>query len=214
MTGAVTGTATGMAPAPNIDWHNLPLFPLGTVLFPGGVLPLRVFEARYVDMMRERMKAEQPFGICLIKEGAEVGGPAVPFEIGCLAAIVDFDMQQLGVLNIRTHGGARFRVLETRNAADGLVLATTEAVSDDAVLPVPAAFSQCALMLRAILPKLPSELVRTPHQFEDAAWVSNRLAEILPIQALAKQRLMQLTDPLMRLEIIHKYLAQQGLKGE
>ena len=196
-----------------IDWHNLPLFPLGTVLFPGGVLPLRVFEARYVDMMRERMKAEQPFGVCLIKDGAEVGGPAVPFEIGCLASIVDFDMLQPGILNIRTHGGARFRVLETRNEADGLVRANTEAVSDDAKLPLPAEFSQCAQMLRAILPKLPGGLVRTPHQFDDAAWVSNRLAEILPIQALAKQRLMALTAPLMRLEIIHKYLTQQGLNN-
>ena len=195
-----------------IDWNTLPLFPLGTVLFPGGVLPLRVFEVRYVDMMRERMKAAQPFGVCLIKEGAEVGGPAVPFEVGCLAEIVDFDMQQPGVLNIRTHGGARFRVLETRSQADGLVLARAEGVDDDAPTPVPAAFSQCALMLRAILPKLPAGMIRTPHQLDDAAWVSNRLAEILPIQPLAKQRLMELTNPLMRLEIIHKYLTQQGLK--
>ena len=195
-----------------IDWNNLPLFPLGTVLFPGGVLPLRVFEVRYVDMMRERMKAAQPFGVCLIKEGAEVGGPAVPFEVGCLAEIVDFDMQQPGVLNIRTHGGARFRVLETRSQADGLVRARAEGVDDDAPTPIPAAFSQCALMLRAILPKLPAEMIRTPHQLDDAAWVSNRLAEILPIQPLAKQRLMELAGPLMRLEIIHKYLTQQGLK--
>ena len=195
------------------DWDNLPLFTLGTVLFPGGVLPLRVFEARYVDMMRERMKSGQPFGVCLIKEGAEVGGPAVPYDVGCLASIVDFDMPQLGVLNLRTHGGGRFRVLETRSETDGLVRARAEALADDAPVPVPAAFDQSALMLRAILPKLPAELVRTPHQFDDAAWVSNRLAEILPIQPLAKQHLMELTDPLMRIEIIHKYLAQQGLKN-
>lgn len=199
--------------ASTTDWHNLPLFPLGTVLFPGGVLPLRVFEARYVDMLRERMKLAQPFGVCLIKEGPEVGGPAVPFETGCLASIVDFDMQQLGVLNIRTHGGGRFRVLETHSESNGLVRARTEALADDAMIAIPAQFGNCTLMLRAILPKLPTELVRTPHQFDDAAWVSNRLAEILPIQALAKQRLMELTDPLMRLEIIHKYLAQQGLKN-
>lgn len=194
-------------------WSNLPLFPLGTVLFPGGVLPLRVFEARYVDMMRECMKAGSPFGVCLIKAGSEVGAPAVPHEVGCLAAIVDFDMQQLGVLNIRTHGGGRFRVLETRNETSGLVRAHAEALADDAALPIPMRFANCALILNAILPNLPADMIREPHQFEDAAWVSNRLAEMLPIQALAKQKLMELTDPLMRLEIIHKFLGQQELKA-
>lgn len=195
------------------DWANLPLFLLGTVLFPGGVLPLRVFEARYVDMMRECMKAGQPFGVCLIKDGSEVGAPAVPHGTGCLAQIVDFDMPQLGVLNIRTHGGARFRVLDTRNAVSGLVRARAEAWPDDAAVPIPASFGNCPLILRAILSKLPAQMIREPHQFDDAAWVSNRLAEILPIQPLAKLRLMELDDPLMRLEIIHKYLAQQGLKA-
>ena len=194
------------------DWSNLPLFPLGTVLFPGGVLPLRVFEARYVDMMRECMKADRPFGVCLIKEGSETGTPAVPHDAGCLAGIVDFDMQQLGVLNIRTHGGGRFRVLATRNEASGLVRAHAEAIADDPALPVPLEFSNCSLILKAILPKLPTGMLREPHQFEDAAWVSNRLAEILPIQSLAKQKLMELTNPLLRLEIIHKFLGQQGLK--
>ena len=176
------------------------------------MLPLRVFETRYVDMMRECMKAGSPFGVCLIKEGRETGAPALPHDVGCLAEIVDFDMQQLGVLNIRTHGGARFHVLETRNEAGGLVRARAEAVADDPALPVPPEFANCALILRAILPKLPAGMLREPHQFEDAAWVSNRLAEILPIQAIAKQRLMELTDPLMRLEILHKFLEQQGLK--
>ena len=80
------------------DWSSLPIFPLGTVLFPGGALPLKGFEARYIDMTRECMKSGMPFGICLIKEGAEVGSPAVPHTIGCLATITDWDMQQLGVL--------------------------------------------------------------------------------------------------------------------
>lgn len=203
--------SSGSAPAAP-DWSNLPLFLLGTVLFPGGVLPLRVFEARYVDMLRECMKAGQPFGVCLIKEGSEVGAPAVPHDAGCLAQIVDVDMEQLGVLNIRTHGGARFRVLDTRNEASGLVRARAEARPDDAAVPVPAGFGNCALILRAIVPKLPAGIVREPHQFDDAAWVANRIAELLPIQPLAKLRLMELDDPLVRLEIIHKFLARQGLK--
>jgi len=201
--------AAGSAP----DWANLPLFPLGTVLFPGGVLPLRVFEARYVDMMRRCMKAAQPFGICLIKEGSEVGSPAVPHDVGCLATITDFDMQQLGVLNIRTQGSGRFRVLKTRSQNDGLVMASAEPVPDDAAIPVPIEFSACTLTLRAVLPKLPADVIPEPHLLDDASWVSNRLAQILPIQPLAKQRLMELPDPLMRLEIIHKFLAQQGLQS-
>ncbi len=195
------------------DWANLPLFPLGTVLFPGGVLPLRVFEARYVDMMRRCLKAGQPFGICLIKEGSEVGTPAVPHDVGCLATITDFDMQQMGVLHIRTQGAGRFRVLTTRTQLDGLVMASAEPIPDDAAVEVPVKFSACTLTLRAVLPRLPADVIPAPHKLEDASWVSNRLAQILPIQSLAKQRLMELPDPLMRLEIIHKFLAQQGLQS-
>ncbi len=194
------------------DWSNLPLFPLGTVLFPGGVLPLRVFEARYVDMMRECMKANQPFGVCLIKEGHEVGAPAVPHEVGCLATITDFDMQQPGVLTIVTRGAGRIRVLDTHAQANGLVRARAEAITDDPAAAVPAAFSVCALTLRAILPQLPAGMIAEPHQFDDATWLSNRLAEILPVQTLAKQRLMELPDALTRLDIIHTFLGQQGLK--
>jgi hypothetical protein len=195
-----------------VDWSNLPLFPLGTVLFPGGVLPLRVFETRYVDMMRECMKSGQPFGVCLIKEGNEVGTPAIPHDVGCLASIVDFDMQQPGVLNITTRGAGRFRVLDTRTDPNGLVRANAAAVADDPATSVPAEFNACSLMLGAILPKLPAGMIPEPHRFDDASWLSNRLAEILPIQALAKQRLMELPDPLMRIEIIYKFLGQQGLK--
>ena len=201
------------APLNPPDWHKLPLFPLGTVLFPGGVLPLRVFETRYVDMMRECMRAGQPFGVCLIKEGPEVGAPAVPHAIGCLASITDFDMQQPGVLNIVTRGAGRFRVLDTFAQANRLVRARAEAIPDDPAAAVPLAFSVCALTLRAILPELPAGMIATPHQFDDATWLSNRLAEILPIQALAKQRLMELPDALTRLEIIHTFLAQQGLNA-
>jgi Lon protease-like protein len=96
----------------NTDW--IPLFPLRTVLFPAGVLPLRVFETRYVDMVRERMKRDAPFGVVAIRAGAEVGGAAEPHAIGTLAHIVEWDMPELGVLQLQTRGGERFRVLETR----------------------------------------------------------------------------------------------------
>jgi Lon protease-like protein len=204
------------APAPPFqapDWANLPIFPLGAVLFPGGALPLKVFEARYVDMTRECMKSGSPFGICLIKEGAEVGAPAVPHEIGCLATITDWDMQQLGVLQIKTRGVRRFRIVSSRVEANGLIRADTAPIDDDAATGVRAEFAGCMILLKAVLPKLPAELIPEPHDFNNAAWLSNRLAEVLPIPVLAKQRLMELEDADGRLEIIHKFLGQQGLKA-
>lgn len=194
------------------DWNDLPLFPLGTVLFPGGSLPLKVFEARYVDMTRECMKNGKPFGVCLIKEGAEVGTPAVPHAIGCLATITDWDMQQLGVLQIKTRGLQRFRILESHAESNGLLRARAEPIADDAPTGVRAEFAGCMILLKALLPKLPPEQMPEPHDFDNAAWLSNRLSEVLPIPALAKQKLMELEDPDSRLEIIHKYLGQQGLK--
>ena len=93
---------------------DLPLFPLGTVLFPGGLLPLRVFEQRYLELVKSSMREQSPFGVCLIREGAEVGAPATPEPVGCLAHIVQWDMQQLGLLRIAARGAERFRIIERR----------------------------------------------------------------------------------------------------
>lgn len=203
-----TSTA-GTAP----DWGQLPIFPLGTVLFPGGQLPLRVFEARYVDMTRDCMKRGTPFGVCLIREGSEVGTPALPHPIGCLAAIHDWDMQQLGVLQIKTVGTHRFRIESTEVAANGLIRALAHRIDDDdPVRAVRPEFEACARLLKALLPKLPAEMMPQPHHFERAGWLANRLAEVLPIPPLAKQKLMELEDPDLRLATIHRFLEQQGLK--
>jgi Lon protease-like protein len=208
MTDLAVPPATGKPP----DWGNLPIFPLSAVLFPGGSLPLKVFEARYVDMTRECMKAGTPFGVCLIKEGAEVGTPAVPHQIGCLANITDWDMQDLGVLHLKTRGSQRFRIRASRVEGNGLIRAACDPIVDDAVTGVRAEFASCMILLKALMPKLPPDLMPEPHDFDNATWLSNRLSEVLPIPALAKQKLMELEDPDSRLEIIHKYLGQQGLK--
>jgi Lon protease-like protein len=204
------GSATTASSA--TDFSRLPIFPLGTVLFPGGALPLRVFEARYVDMTRECMKSGSPFGVCLIKEGTEVGAPAVPHATGCLAEIRDWDMQQLGVLSIQTRGTRRFRIMETSVAPDGLIRARAEPIDTDAPASIRAEFSQLQAILRDIIPKVPAELIPEPHLFDDAIWLSNRLSELMPVPALAKQKLMELEDADMRLEIIYRFLGQQGLK--
>ena len=205
---ASASAAAGSGP----DWSQLPIFPLGTVLFPGGLLPLRVFEARYVDMTRECMKRGTPFGVCLIKEGIEVGSPAVPHAIGCLAEIRDWDMQQLGLLHIKTAGTRRFRIESMQAKSDGLIQATAQPIDDDARISVRPEFVACGAILQSILPKLPAGVIAEPYHFSDASWLSNRLAEVLPIPQVAKQRLMELADADMRLKIIQHFLEQQGLK--
>lgn len=202
-----------MTGADGIAWADLPLFPLGTVLFPGGLLPLRVFEARYVDMTRECMRTGAPFGVCLIREGREVGAPAVPHEVGCLATITGWDMEQLGVLHLKTRGTRRFRIGSTRAEPDGLLRAAAEPMADDPATAVRPEYAGCADVLRALLAQLPPEAVPAPHRFEDAGWLSNRLAEVLPVPALARQRLMELDSPDTRLSILHRFLSQQGLKA-
>jgi Lon protease-like protein len=182
------------------------LFPLGVVLFPGGVLPLRVFETRYMDMTRDCMKHGKPFGVCLIREGREVGAPAVPEQTGCLARIEQWDMQQLGVLNLRTLGEERFRVLSTRANEQGLVLGEIETLSPEEDAPVPEDCSPCADLVRRVVEDQGAAMFAEPYRYDSARWVGYRLAEILPLPMPAKQKLLELDDPLARLSILQKIL--------
>ena len=112
------------------------IFPLNTVLFPGGRLPLRVFEQRYMDMTKQCIAANRPFGVCQIKEGQEVGTPAVPETVGCLACITEWDMPQLGVFQLQTEGVQRFRILSSSVARNGLISAHIETMpNEDSVTP-------------------------------------------------------------------------------
>lgn len=193
---------------------TVPIFPLNTVLFPGGLLPLRVFEARYMDMTRDCLKRDAPFGVCLIREGSEVGAPAVPEKIGCLAKILEWDMQQQGILNIKTRGGQRFRILEQRTGAQGLTTAEVELIPPEASAAVPAEFASCARLLEMVVADQGKPIFAEPHAFDDASWVGYRLAEILPVPLIAKQKLLELTDSLARLSILQRFLEGQGLAAK
>ncbi|MCL4184282.1 MAG: LON peptidase substrate-binding domain-containing protein [Burkholderiaceae bacterium] len=191
------------------------MFPLGTVLFPGGVLPLRVFEPRYLDLVRECTAADLPFGVCLITEGNEVGEAAQHELIGCTARIVDFDMERSGVLGLRTVGGQRFRVLERRVRADGLIRADIEMIDPDEPAPVPQEFEACVTLLRRVVEDLVArepdpmrQMIAPPYDFDSSVWVSNRLCEFLPIPPRARQKLMELDDAVTRLSLLHQYLQQ------
>jgi Lon protease-like protein len=206
---------------------QLPIFPLNTVLFPDGVLPLRVFEARYMDMVSACMKNNTRFGVCLIRDGSEVarkrGEAARPEDVGCMAQIVDFDMEELGVLNIVTRGMSRFRVVSSWVEPDGLIRAETEAIASDARAPLSADHHGCSQLLANIIAQMEAdhgEVERAqgkpfpfaqPYNFDDAGWVANRLCEVLPVPLKAKQKLMELEDPEQRIAIVHTYLTQKQI---
>jgi Lon protease-like protein len=192
---------------------EIPVFPLSTVLFPAGVLSLRVFEPRYLDMAAACMKDESPFGVCLIASGQEVGGAALPHLVGTLAHIAEADMQQPGMLLLTVRGGSRFRIVAQTRRPDGLLRAQVELLAEPVAQRVPPAQQELLPLLRKIVADLGPQKMPEPHAFDDAGWVSCRLSEIVPIQALAKQKLLELPDPLSRLEILFAYLAQRQLVG-
>jgi uncharacterized protein len=190
--------------------REVALFPLHAVLFPGGMLPLRVFEPRYMEMTKTCLRDDETFGVCLIREGAEVGAPALPEKIGCLARIVHWDMQQIGILQLVTRGERRFRICERRVQADGLARATVELLADESDAPVPPTHQACVRLLRRALEERGGPPVEPPYRYESSAWVSARLAEILPLAPSARQRLMELDSGLERLAILHGLLAPHG----
>jgi Lon protease-like protein len=194
--------------------REIALFPLHTVLFPGGLLPLRVFEPRYMEMATACLRGGTPFGVCLIREGSEVGAPAVPHAVGCLARIMQWDMQQLGVLSIMVRGDKRFRVLEQRVQRDGLIRSEIELLADEDDTPVPEALAVCARVLKAIIDDGAAPGIEAPFRFESSSWVSARLTEILPLPLEFKQQLLETDDSRRRLEALREALRDQKLASE
>lgn len=190
---------------------DIPIFPLNAVLFPGGLLPLRIFEQRYMEMTRDCLRNNEPFGVCLIRAGSEVGTPALPEDVGCLARIEHWDMQQLGVLQVRARGEQRFRVIERRVLDSGLTRARVSVLPPETDSVVPEAFAACARLLQLVVHEHGEQAIQVPHRFDSSSWVSARLTEILPVPLIAKQKLMELDDSLQRLEILHKFLVQHEL---
>lgn len=205
--------------------HSLPLFPLGTVLFPGGLLPLRIFEVRYLDMIGKCRKADAPFGVVSLTSGSEVrkaGADAESFAaIGTLAMIREFESPQSGLLQIECIGTQRFRVRRTELQKHGLWVAEVEAVNDDVALEIPDDLEHTATALRRLLDTLEErrraqgESVRlpisAPYRLDDCGWVANRWCELVPMQLELRQRLMELDSPLMRLELVSDLLARTGI---
>lgn len=204
-----------MTEAPHL---SLPIFPLGTVLFPDGALPLRIFEARYMDMVRDCLRNDSEFGVCLITHGREVGQPAEHELIGCAARIEHWDMAQLGLLLIRARGTRRFEIVSRTVTDVGLILAEAAPLPPEPDLPVPPLYAECTHLLERIVRDLEDQerdpmrrMIGEPYRYESASWVSYRLCECLPLTAQARARLLALNDPLARLRIVDEYLRQQKI---
>ncbi len=192
------------------SYAEIPLFPLGTVLFPGGLLPLRIFEQRYLEMAKACLREGTPFGVCLIREGSEVGTPATHEALGCLARITQWDMQQLGLLQLVAQGGERFRVRATRIRPDGLILADIDLIAEAADEPLPEKYRACRQLLERIVAEHGERLFARPFQLDSSAWVAARLAEVLPLPAAARQKLLELNDSTQRLEILQRLLVESA----
>ncbi len=189
---------------------QIALFPLHTVLFPGGTLSLRVFETRYIDMVRDCLREDRPFGVCLIREGQEVGGNARPHEVGTLARILDSGTRSDGLLGILTQGEQRFRILSLQDRPDKLLLGEIEPVADK-----PEACGEPLAPLAGLLESLlavdPERLPPVRWRLDDPVWVVYRLAERLPIRLVERQQVLDSDDIDSALRVLREAVDRLGI---
>ncbi len=184
---------------------KIPLFPLHTVLFPGGPLPLRIFESRYLDMISACLKNDSMFGILLILDGSETG-KATTYDVGTLARIDDWYQGSDGLLGITAIGEQRFRLLESIRQNDGLITGEIELLGADAPLEMPEEFRSLAQILAGVLDDLGKLYESLEKNYDDVGWVANRFAEILPISPEQKQSCLETDNPMQRLRNMREVL--------
>jgi len=188
---------------------EIPLFPLQTVLFPGGPLPLRIFEPRYVDMVSRCLKSEIGFGVTLISTGEETGAASM-HEFGTLASIVDWDQLSDGTLGVEVIGGMRFLLQSSRRQEDGLNLGQVQWLEAEPAVPLPQRYADMGRLLKGVFEDLGPQYRHVTPDFEDAGWVGFRLAELLPIELEQKQHCLELFDPVARLDYLEPLLQRMG----
>ena len=213
--------ATGTAVPALLTLQSLPLFPLSAVLFPEGLLSLRVFEVRYLDMIAKCRKAGAPFGVVSLTQGSEVRQPGSQeafSQVGTLATIHDFEQPQPGLMLVRATGAQRFRITGSEQLKHGLWVADVERLLPDMAVPIPEDLQPTADALERLIQSLqlkadhpgPMPLL-PPFKLADCGWVANRWCELLPLPVALKQRLMELDNPLVRLELVSDVLTRTGI---
>ncbi|MDH5299773.1 MAG: LON peptidase substrate-binding domain-containing protein [Gammaproteobacteria bacterium] len=190
-----------------------PIFPLHTVLFPGGLLPLRIFEPRYIDMIRNCLRNNSQFGICLISDGEEVGGGATTtHDVGTLASIHDWHTRQDGLLGITVLGEQRINIEKAAQQPNRLITASVHPFDAEPAEAIPSEYMYLVDMCRDIIDQVSYRYLNMPKNYEDATWLGFRLAELLPMKLSQKQYFLQLTDPIVRLERLAALLKKLKLK--
>ncbi|HYP67439.1 MAG TPA: LON peptidase substrate-binding domain-containing protein [Thiobacillaceae bacterium] len=190
--------------------YSLPLFPLQTVLFPGGRLPLKIFEQRYLQLMKGCVARNSSFGICALRAGQEVGEPATPFEVGTQARIIHWDMPQPGIFHVLVEGIERYVARKWRPQHDGLIVADVDDVAPESPVTVTDDLRLAVDVLKQIVEDAGEKHFGPERHFDDAVWVGFRLAEVLPFKLSIKQNLLEMNDSLMRLRILAEFLRHQG----
>ena len=194
---------------------QLPLFPLRAVLFPGGLLPLKVFEQRYVEMTKACARDGRPFGVCLSTRGEEVARAAAPAPefatVGTLATISAWDSPQLGILHVASTGGERFEVRSHSVRADGLVVAEVSPIPAEPAVALPPAHAPLVRFLELVASRVGPRHFPATHAWDDATWVGYRLAELMPLPLSIKQGMLEINDSDVRLALLQKFLQQQGV---
>ena len=180
---------------------ELPLFPLRTVLFPGAVLPLKIFEQRYLSLIRDCARDETGFGVCLIREGEEAVSQVKPAQVGTYAQIVDWYTLEDGLLGVTTIGTDRFRTETVWREDNGLFVAEATLLPEPPEQLVPEAYSVLSDVLARFMEKVWANYPQsTPENLQDASWVGYRLSELLPLAGIEKQHLLEMDDPVQRLQ--------------
>lgn len=181
---------------------QLPLFPLSSTVLPGGLMPLRLFERRYIDMVKDCFRNNSGFGICLIKNGREAGETSEPYPIGTSVSIVDFDQGSDGLLQITARGEEEFKVLTYMSSDTGLIIGEVEMLPPKAVTPMQPDYELLAKKLELILSYLETDTRFEEHHLDDADWVCHRLLEVLPLAPDAKYELLQMGTNADRLQAL------------
>lgn len=181
---------------------QLPLFPLSSIVLPDGLMPLRLFERRYIDMVKECFRSDTGFGVCLIKQGREAGEAAVPYPIGTRVEIVDFDQGSDGLLHITAKGIEEFRLLDYVTSDIGLLVGEVEPLPIGRPSPMLPEYELLAQKLELILSYLDTDIRFEEKRLDDADWICHRLLEVLPLTAEAKFELLQMPSNQDRLDTL------------
>jgi Lon protease-like protein len=209
--------------------NQLPLFPLNTVLYPGGSLQLQIFEVRYLDLMGKCHKTGAPFGVVALTQGSEMRrpDPDAPsgdgfaneefVDIGTLATITEFSSPQPGLMVLRCTAGERFRIARRNRLKHGLWVADVQTLPADQATPVPEDLQLVSQALGNLIESLQARgaamPMLPPYRLDDCGWVANRWCELLQLPPEHKQSLMQLDNPLLRLELVDDFLSRAGISG-